>query len=300
MAPATQLVLRPFVAERRSTRRSRSPETAKPTAGPIVKWVGGKSKLLGELTARSPRHYVRYFEPFFGGGALFFRLAPGTAVLSDANGELMDCYRTIRDDVDGAIRALGRHCEQHSEEHYYAVRESWNAPAPTTPIERAAAFVYLNKTCYNGLWRVNSKGAFNVPMGRYDKPRILDEEGLRAAASALANATLEHAPFDHVLGRAQAGDFVYFDPPYDPVSETAYFTGYTADAFTRRDQERLALVFRTLADRGCAVLLSNSDTPFIRQLYAGFHIDTVKCARAINSRADARGAVSEVIIGNRF
>jgi DNA adenine methylase len=275
-------------------------------ATPIVKWVGGKSKLLGELEARVPGSYRRYFEPFLGGGALFFRLTPaaGAAALSDTNAELIGCYRAVRDDVEGVIAALLRHRRAHSDAHFYRVREGWNAGAPspsrTADVERAAAFLYLNKTCYNGLWRVNRRGAFNVPVGRYDNPSILDAARLRAAARALAGQILEVAPFESALVSAERGDFVYFDPPYHPVSDTAHFTSYTADKFGPDDQERLAAAFRALDARGCAVMLSNSDTPFVRRLYAGHRIDRVWCARAINSRGDRRGAVAEVIVTNRY
>jgi DNA adenine methylase len=271
-----------------------------PPRGPIVKWAGGKSRLLDQLQARAPKTYLRYFEPFVGGGALFFALDPASAVLSDRNAELMDTYRAIRDDVEGVIGALAGHGRNHGETYYYAVREQWNLRDEPSLARRAATFIYLNKTCYNGLWRVNSQGGFNVPMGRYVNPTILDEVGLRAAARALTPTQLETSSFEIVLDRAQAGDFVYFDPPYDPVTETADFTSYTADRFGKAEQERLALVFRELAGRGCAVMLSNSDTPFVHRLYAGFRVERVACSRAINSRADARGPVWEVIVTNDY
>lgn len=272
-----------------------------PTAAPIVKWAGGKTKLVNELLARVPASFVRYHEPFVGGGALFFQLSPRSAVLSDLNADLIGTYETVRDDVEGVIRLLERHRRLHSEAHYYAVRDAWNDhAAQMSRIERAAAFLYLNKTCYNGLWRVNRSGAFNVPMGRYANPTIYHADALRAAARALSCATLSTAPFEAVLDHAGPGDFVYFDPPYVPASETADFTSYTADRFDMADQERLARVFRELDDRGCAVMLSNSDTPLVRRLYAGYRIDRVFCPRAINSRPDARTPVAEVIVTNRF
>ena len=271
------------------------------TPAPFVKWVGGKTRLLGELVARAPSDYRRYFEPFVGGGALFFRLAPRAAVLSDLNADLVQTYTSVRDEVELVVRHAMRHRTLHSEEYYYSVRERWNESRKTlSPSARAAMFLYMNKTCYNGLWRVNRKGEFNVPAGRYANPTILDAEAMRAASFALQEAELCAKPFDHVLDEADAGDFVYFDPPYDPVSETSDFTSYTADAFGVAEQHRLAEVYRKLSDRGCAVMLSNSDTPLVRKLYAGFRIDRVMCARAINSRADARGAVAEVIVTNRY
>jgi DNA adenine methylase len=268
---------------------------------PFVKWVGGKTKLLPELTSRAPRLFGRYFEPFVGGGALFFRLGPPAACLTDMNAELVGTYRAIRDEVELVIRHAGKLAAQHEETFYYATRARWNeARAELSPAQRAATFLYLNKTCYNGLWRVNRRGDFNVPAGRYANPTVCDPESLRAASWALQKAELSCAPFERVLDEADAGDFVYFDPPYDPVSGTSDFTSYTVDAFSADDQARLARVFRQLADRGCAVMLSNSDTPYVRKLYAGFKIDRVKCARAINSKADRRGDVNEVIVSNNF
>jgi len=268
---------------------------------PIVKWVGGKTKLLDELTARAPKPYRRYFEPFLGGGALFFRLRPPAAVLSDRNEALIECYRAVRDEVDDVIHALARHRTRHGRDYYYQVREAWNAGMrEATGAERAATFVYLNKTCYNGLWRVNSRGAFNVPMGRYERPSILDAAALRIAARALHGHDLHARSFEAIVDEAGAGDFVYFDPPYVPAGETADFTSYTPGRFGLREQQRLAEAFRELADRGCAVMLSNSDTPIVRRLYAGFRIDRVWCARAVNSRADRRGEVAEVIVRNRY
>jgi DNA adenine methylase len=282
-------------------RRTLAPRVLRAPATPFLKWVGGKTRLLGELARRAPRDFRRYFEPFVGGGALFFHLRPPSAALSDTNTELVDTYRAVRDEVDDVIRALERHRRRHDETHYYATRARWNEQrAGLAPAERAAAFLYMNKTCYNGLWRVNRRGEFNVPAGRYENPAILDAALLRAASAALAGAELERAPFDHVLDHADAGDFVYFDPPYDPVSATARFTSYTQADFGPADQERLAATFRKLADRGCAVMLSNSDTPFVRKLYAGFKVDRVMAPRFVNSRADARGCVAEVIVTNRY
>lgn len=298
MMTFVRLTIRKTVAPRR---RSRSAEAWPAPAGPFLKWVGGKTKLLDQLVTRAPRTYRRYFEPFLGGGALFFRLRPASASLSDLNAELIDCYRAIRDDVGAVIDALERHRARHSEAYYYATRDRWNEERQgLLPAQRAAAFIYLNKTCYNGLWRVNRRGLFNVPAGRYEGPTICDAAGLRAASVALRAAELEARPFETLLAEAEAGDFVYFDPPYVPVGATADFTSYTAEAFGLEDQRRLAQVFRALADRGCAVMLSNSDTPLVRRLYAGFRVDRVWAPRAVNSRADARGAVAEVIVTNSY
>ncbi len=291
--------LRAPLPQTRWPRRWRRSE-GQPEAAPIVKWVGGKGKLAGELLGRAPGSYRRYFEPFVGGAALFFRLQPRAAWLSDVNADLIACYRAVKDDVEPVIAALERHRAAHSIEYYYAVREGWNAGAAPGAAERAAAFIYLNKTCYNGLWRVNSRGLFNVPAGRYVNPGIVDAERLRAASAALRTAVFEVGPFERVLDEARRGDFVYFDPPYHPLSDTSDFTTYSAGGFSMDDQRRLADVFGELSDRGCAVMLSNSDTPFTRRLYARWNVDRVLCARNVNSRADRRGAVPEIIVTNSF
>ena len=268
-----------------------------PSASPIVKWVGGKSKLLGELTQRMPPRYGRYFEPFAGGAAMFFRVAPARATLADSNADLISLYTTLAVDVAGVIRRLEHHRMQHDEQHYYAMRARWNErPATWTAADRAAAFIYLNKTCFNGLWRVNRAGDFNVPIGRYTDPPICVPEALRAAHALLARAELKCCDYREAVADAARNDFVYFDPPYDPITTTANFTSYTADAFGAEQQRELAATARQLVGRGVKVMLSNSDTPFIRSLYRGFHIDRVKCPRAINSNAAKRGDVDEVIV----
>jgi len=266
-------------------------------AGPIVKWAGGKSRLLDELLARSPRRFRRYFEPFLGGAALYFRLSPRFGHLSDSNADLINMYRCVAWNVEAVIRRLARHREDHTEAHYYRMRERWNTAGElAADVDRAAAFIYLNKTCYNGLWRVNSRGHFNVPVGRYDEPSIFDPAAMRAASRLLQRAEVSTGHFADAADTARAGDFLYFDPPYHPLSETANFTSYTAGSFGPDDQRQLAEVARTLVRRGCSVMVSNSDTEFIRDLYRGFRIDEVDCARAINSKASARGPQRELII----
>jgi DNA adenine methylase len=269
---------------------------AAPIASPVIKWVGGKTKLLPELLARMPQHFGRYYEPFAGGAALFFRIAPTRAVLNDSNADLVGLYRTIADDVDAVIKKLESHRSKHDERHYYATRERWNHNhAAWTDAERAATFIYLNKTCFNGLWRVNRAGDFNVPIGRYADPPICVPTALRAAQAVLSRATLKHGSYSDAVADAKAGDFIYFDPPYDPVTPTANFTSYTAGAFGPDDQRALADTARSLVARGCKVMLSNSDTPFVRAIYKGFRVERVKCPRAINSNAAKRGDVDEVI-----
>jgi DNA adenine methylase len=265
-----------------------------PEAAPFVKWVGGKRALMPQLTARLPQRFGAYHEPFVGGGAVFFALQPQQAVLSDDNGELINAYTVVRDEVERLIRHLRGH--EATEEYYYALRAK--NPRDLEPVERASRILYLNRTCFNGLYRVNSRGGFNVPFGRYKNPQICNEAGLRAASAALRGAAVHHRPYEHVLNTAKRGDFVYFDPPYHPVSATANFTSYTAGAFTADDQRRLADVFRTLAARGCKVMLSNSDTPLIHELYADFHVDIVSAPRLVNRDASKRGPVNEVLVRN--
>ena len=287
--------LAPRVA--RAPRRALAPASLPGSASPIIKWVGGKSKLLGELALRLPARHERYFEPFAGGAALFFHLAPDRAVLADRNADLVAMYRAVAGDVDGTIRRLAIHRDAHDEEHYYQLRARWNdASVSWTAIDRAAAFIYLNRTCFNGLWRVNRKGAFNVPMGRYTNPLICDPDGLRAAGALLARAELRCADYRAAVADAGKGDLVYFDPPYDPLTPTSNFTSYTGDGFGPAQQAELAELVRELAARGCHVLVSNSDTPRVRALYKGLRVDRVRCPRAINSDASRRGDVDEVIV----
>ncbi len=266
-------------------------------AGPIIKWVGGKTRLLPALLARLPTRFERYYEPFAGGAALFFRLRPAAAVLNDFNGDLVAAYRTVAHDADAVIRRLEVHRRHHDEAHYYDVRARWNDRSVSwSAVDRAAAFIYLNKTCFNGLWRVNRAGAFNVPIGRYVDPPICVPDALRAAARVLGRVELRTGDYRAAVADAGAGDLVYFDPPYDPVTTTANFTSYTRAAFGADEQRELAEQARALVARGCKVVLSNSDTPFIRSIYRGFRIDRVQCARAINCNAAKRGGVDEVIV----
>ena len=278
-----------------------------PEALPFIKWVGGKRKLVPELIRRAPKHFGTYHEPFTGGAALFFGLASARglsdrppdhrwAVLSDTNLRLVRSFRAVRDDVEGLVGRLRDYAESHSEEQYYEVR-ALDVDGFEHDADVAAWFIYLNKTGFNGLYRVNRKGGFNVPMGRYENPNICDDRGLRAASRALQGAEIRHEGFEAVLGRAAPGDFVYFDPPYVPLSTTASFTAYTEGGFDLADQERLRDVARALKERGVHVLLSNSDTPRVRSLYhRGFSQGQVMMGRAINAKTSARGAVAELLI----
>jgi DNA adenine methylase len=259
---------------------------------PFLKWAGGKRQLLKHLRTFVPRNYDRYFEPFLGGGALFFDLLPKKGVLSDVNPELVDAYIAVRDRVEDLIGALCEH--RHDARHFYAVRKA--DPGMLSLVDRAARTIFLNKTGFNGLYRVNRSGQFNVPFGRYAKPKICDADNLRACSAALANVELSVGDFADAVAGAKKGDFVYFDPPYVPLSRTATFTSYAAGGFGPDAQVRLSEVFGQLSDRKVSVLLSNSDVPAIRRLYAAHRIHLVRAARAINSNASRRGPVSEVVI----
>lgn len=241
-----------------------------------------------------PANFNRYFEPFIGGGAVFFHLLPPHAMLSDSNEELINCYQVIRNDCEKLIKALQEH--RNDPDYFYEVR-SWNI-RDLSKVQRAARLIFLNKTCFNGLYRVNSSGQFNVPFGKYKNPRICDADNLRAVSNALKNTIINCQSFDQIVQQAQKGDFIYFDPPYQPISKTANFTGYTKNAFRSEDQERLALTFGKLSRRGCYVMLSNSENEYVRDLYAKYHIETVKANRAINCKGDRRGAINELLIMN--
>ena len=271
-------------------------------ATPIVKWVGGKGRLLAQLGPLLPpaAEERRHVEPFMGGAAMFFARRPQRALLSDVNPELIGVYQAVRDDVEGVITALSRLAAAgHAAEAYYGVRTRYNTERRASQTSRAAMFLYLNKTCFNGLHRVNRRGEFNVPQGSYKNPRICDEAGLRIASAQLRNAEIRHASFEELVSFVKPGDFVYLDPPYEPVSETANFTAYTEGAgFSRADQTRLRDVVVELDRRGSKIMLSNSDVPFIRELYKEFHIDVVAAARSINCDARGRGMVSEVVVRN--
>jgi len=266
-------------------------------ARPILKWAGGKSRLLDQLHARLPAAYGRYFEPFLGGGALFFSAAPRVAVLGDLNGDLMNVYRSVAEAPEVVGRLLSRHKRAHCEAYYYHIRAKWNArSARQTTASRAAQFLYLNKTCFNGLYRVNRQGQFNVPIGRYVNPTIFEPSLLLAASRALQTATLLDGDYQAVAAQAKEGDFVYFDPPYHPRNATSSFTSYTASAFHTDDQAQLRDVADALVERGCVVVLSNSDTPLVRDLYSGWAQEVVLCRRSINSKAASRGPIAELLL----
>lgn len=271
---------------------------------PFLKWAGGKTQLLPALMLRIPAQFGRYHEPFVGSAALFWelhnrgRLQHG-AVLSDINPALINLYCVVRDDVEALIDALREH-EQYklSRDYFYQVR-AWDRQADwanRSPVERAARMIFLNRTGYNGLHRVNQRGQFNVPFGRYTNPRILDADNLRAAHAGLQGVDLCVENFYGVLERAESGDLVYFDPPYVPLSPSSSFTAYSQHAFGETEHRELANVFAQLAARGCHVLLSNSSAPLVYELYKEFQIGEVPARRAINRDAVRRGMINEVLV----
>lgn len=263
---------------------------------PFLKWAGGKGRLIEQYQSYFPRRFQHYYEPFLGGGAIFFHLSESCqgAVLADLNEELVNVYRCVRDEVEAVIELLEMHRMNHCQTYYYAVRAQADLSSLS---QRAARLIYLNKTCFNGLYRENSKGYFNVPMGRYKKPKICDTSTLRMASKALQCAEIACEPFTDILNHAyKRDDFVYFDPPYHPISATSNFTGYNRYGFNAADQERLQQTFACLAERGVKVMLSNSDCPFIRDLYQDFHLHEIQASRAINSNAKRRGKISELLI----
>lgn len=271
------------------------------TAKPFLKWAGGKRRVLPMLLDKAPRKWERYHEPFMGGGALFFAFAAqkprpaGWATISDQNERLVRTFTAVRDDVEALIGRLKEHADQHCKDHYYAVRSV--DIDDREDVDVAAWLIYLNRTGFNGLYRVNKKGKFNVPIGRYKNPTICDETNLRACSAALQGVNINCEGFDAVLDRAGAMDFVYFDPPYVPASKTSSFTSYTSDGFTNHDQERLRDVARMLKQAEVRVMLSNSDVPRVRKLYTpGFRKHAIQVKRAISANAKKRGAVGELII----
>ncbi len=283
-------------------------------ARPFLKWAGGKGQLLPELTRRLPAHFRRYHEPFVGGGALFFHLAnngrlPVGAALSDSNHELMLVYEVIRDDVEALIGVLQHHAPHVQDQDYFLEIRRWDRQPgfdQRSQIERAARTIYLNRTCYNGLYRLNNKGQFNAPFGRYKNPLICDQDNLRAVSGMLQGVALHVEDFADVLHRAEPGDLVYFDPPYVPVSTTASFTHYTGQTFDEAEQRRLADVFAQLSARGVYVMLSNSYTDLARSLYEQgplhqtMYASRVYASRKINCDGKKRGNVEELIVCNYY
>lgn len=262
-------------------------------ARPFIKWVGGKRQLLDRIVRYLPARFGTYHEPFVGGGALFFHLEPRHAILADSNERLIRTYRGIRDEPDRVIELLRRYPHEKS---FFLEMRTIDIDASESDAEVAAWFIYLNKTAYNGLYRVNRSNVFNVPFGDQKNPNICDADNIRACSQALKGAELEVGDFESVLKRAERGDFVYFDPPYVPLSVTSDFTSYTRDGFDMADQVRLRDVALALKKKQVHVLVSNSSAPAVRELYAEFEQIEVNARRAINCKADGRGEVAELLI----
>ena len=271
---------------------------------PFVKWVGGKRQLLRqfrELGLYPPEDFNpitnTYYEPFVGGGAVFFDLLPKNAELSDLNNELVITYNVIKNNVDELIQSLQKHI--YDKEYYLEVRAK--KIDDLSDVEVASRFIFLNRTGFNGLYRVNKSGQFNVPFGRYNNPVICDEDNLRRVSDALQDVTITHHDYKNVLKTAKSGDFIYLDPPYYPINATSSFTSYTAEGFLEKEQTELRDTFVKLHKKGCFVMLSNSDTPFINDLYSGLDgitINRITAGRAINSKASGRGKITEVLVTN--
>lgn len=268
---------------------------------PFVKWVGGKRQLLDEITPLLPKRITNYCEPFLGGGALLFSIQPSKAIANDLNADLIAVYEIIRDDVESLIKSLKKH--ENTSEYFYALRDIDRDEASyqsLSKLEKASRLIYLNKTCFNGLFRVNSLGEFNTPFGHYKNPNIVNEPVLRAVSKYFNASKINFysEDFAETLSRVNKGGFVYLDPPYDPVSDTANFTGYNKGGFDRKEQLRLKSCCDELTKRGVKFMLSNSSTEFIKELYGEYSITFVKAKRAINANASKRGAIEEVIVRN--
>ncbi len=272
---------------------------------PFLKWAGGKRRLVSKIRECVPSKYDLYFEPFVGAGAVLFELQPQIALINDANKELINCYQVIKDYPEKLIAHAQRH--PNTKKHFYQLRSLDREPSfnALSPLERASRIIFLNKTCYNGLFRVNSRGQFNVPFSKYSNPRIVDEVAIRAISRYLNRAKIEMSSddFEDALSGAGPGDFAYLDPPYDPLSDTSSFTGYNLPSFDREEQRRLKNVCDDLTRRECKILLSNSDTEFIRGLYSNkrrYCIIEVEAARNINSVGTSRGKITELLIRNNI
>ncbi|MFW9945460.1 MAG: DNA adenine methylase [Candidatus Odinarchaeota archaeon] len=269
------------------------------TPHPFLKWAGGKRQIISQLDKFIPLNFNKYIEPFVGGGALFFYLLPSNAILIDNNLELINCYRVIKENVDDLILSLEKH--KYEKEYYYKIRAKDRNPKiymNLSDIEKASRTIFLNKAGYNGLYRVNSKGFFNVPFGRHKNPNICDKENLKAVHKVLKNIEIFHGSFELCLNLAEKDDFIYLDPPYYPLSDTALFTSYTKQDFGQGSQIKLFKLFKELDKKGCQLLLSNSYCDFILDLYEDYRIVTLKAKRAINSISSKRGVINEVLIMN--
>lgn len=277
-------------------------EIKKVALQPFTKWTGGKRQLLPVIRELMPKTYNRYFEPFVGGGALFFDLAPKDAVINDFNAELINCYQQIKDNPQELIEILKVHQEYNSKEYYLDLRSADRDERidMMSEVQRAARILYMLRVNFNGLYRVNSKNQFNVPYGRYKNPKIVDEELISAISVYINNNQLEIkvGDFEKAIVDVRTGDFVYFDPPYIPLSETSAFTSYTHEGFSFADQVRLRDAFKRLSDTGAYVMLSNSSSALVEELYKDFNIHYVEATRTNGAKSSSRGKISEIIVTN--
>ncbi len=286
--------------------QSRKRYSHNPLAQPFLKWAGGKRQLMPMIKKYIPQKYTQYYEPFVGAGAVLFSLQPAKSVINDTNAELVNCYRVIRDSPDDLLTLCKQHEHSNSKEYYYKLRAQDRQPdfKNLSPVERAARIIYLNKTCFNGLFRVNSQGQFNVPYGNYVNPVVADPAVIKAVSLFLNQRLLRicEGDFADSVTTARKGAFVYFDPPYHPISDTSSFTGYSIDGFGEREQKRLKLTCDQLSDRGCSVLVSNSNASLIRDLYSDsrYEIVEVRASRTINTVGSKRGKIGELLIYNKY
>ena len=273
-------------------------------ARPFLKWVGGKKQIIPQIKQYIPQNYCRYFEPFLGGGALFFDLAPQKAYINDINKILISSYRNIKhhpykviEELESLQKTFNLKNNEERKLYFYETRTVFNKKEDIAFLE-IAYFIFLNKTCFNGMYRENSKGQFNVPFGRYKNPKILDKKNILAVSKLLQKTTITNCSFEKVVKDAKDGDFIYFDPPYHPLTVISNFTSYSNGGFNKEDQMKLRDVFITLNKKNCFVMLSNSDTQFIREIYQDFNQKTVLAARKINCKASGRGKINELLIMN--
>ena len=275
-------------------------------ARPFLKWAGGKRQLLPAIAEYIPAKYTEYYEPFIGAGAVLFSLQPKKCTINDTNSELINCYQVIKQQPEELLTLCQQHQENNSKEYYYQLREQDRQDnfKDRSPVERAARIIYLNKTCFNGLFRVNSSGQFNVPYGKYKNPLIADPAVIKAISTYLdrAKVSILNGDFERAVAKAKKGSFIYFDPPYHPLSDTSSFTGYSMNGFGEAEQIGLKELCDELSDRGCQILASNSAAPFIKSLYNDprYEVVEVKATRAINAVSSKRGKINELLIYNKY
>lgn len=266
----------------------------------FIKWAGGKRRLIKSLESLFPKKIDRYFEPFLGGGAIFFYIKqkynPRYIMISDNNPELINAFKIVKTKPKELMIELSKHKKRHSKKYYYSIRAT--DPKILSGVVRAARLIYLNKTCFNGLYRVNSEGQFNVPIGRYENPEIFNEEKILLASSLLERVIIKKQGFQKIENFVKKEDFIYFDPCYNPKTRTTIFNNYTKEGFLEKEQRKLSGLFKRLDKRGCKLMLSNSNTALVKELYKGYQIKTVKCGRSINCKGDGRKKISELVIMN--